>query len=123
MRHYVKSYAVITLGSILYALAYNIFYAPNLVAMGGLTDGVNTRDMAAAFAVFPNMGTYKEPRTYTKVLDQDGKLDYSVLKPVLFEMPTYSYLRTGEMIDKCIRPGKEYREMITSYGKRICGRK
>ena len=37
MRHYVKSYAVITLGSILYALAYNIFYAPNLVAMGGLT--------------------------------------------------------------------------------------
>ena len=35
--YYVKSYAVITLGSILYALAYNIFYAPNLVAMGGLT--------------------------------------------------------------------------------------
>ena len=37
MRYYVKSYAIITLGSILYALAYNIFYAPNLVAMGGLT--------------------------------------------------------------------------------------
>ena len=37
MSYYVKSYAVITLGSILYALAYNIFYAPNLVAMGGLT--------------------------------------------------------------------------------------
>ena len=35
--YYVKSYAVITLGSLLYALAYNIFYAPNLVAMGGLT--------------------------------------------------------------------------------------
>ena len=41
MRHtlsyYVKSYGVITLRSLLYALAYNIFYAPNLVAMGGLT--------------------------------------------------------------------------------------
>ena len=37
LSYYVKSYAVITLGSILYALAYNIFYAPNLVAMGGLT--------------------------------------------------------------------------------------
>lgn len=37
VRYYVKSYAIITLGSILYALAYNIFYAPNLVAMGGLT--------------------------------------------------------------------------------------
>lgn len=35
--HYVKSYAIITLGSLLYSLAYNIFYAPNLVAMGGLT--------------------------------------------------------------------------------------
>ena len=37
LRYYVKSYAIITLGSLIYALAYNIFYAPNLVAMGGLT--------------------------------------------------------------------------------------
>ena len=37
LSYYVKSYAVITLGSLLSALAYNIFYAPNLVAMGGLT--------------------------------------------------------------------------------------
>lgn len=37
VRHFLKSYAVITLGSLIYALAYNIFYAPNLVAMGGLT--------------------------------------------------------------------------------------
>lgn len=37
MRHFIRSYAVITLGSLIYALAYNIFYAPNLVAMGGLT--------------------------------------------------------------------------------------
>ena len=37
LSYYVKSYVVITLGSLLYALAYNIFYAPNLVAMGGLT--------------------------------------------------------------------------------------
>ena len=37
LSYYVKSYAAITLGSLLYALAYNIFYAPNLVAMGGLT--------------------------------------------------------------------------------------
>lgn len=37
LKYYAKSYAVITLGSLLYALAYNIFYAPNLVAMGGLT--------------------------------------------------------------------------------------
>lgn len=37
VRSLVRSYVVITLGSLIYALAYNIFYAPNLVAMGGLT--------------------------------------------------------------------------------------
>lgn len=35
------------------------------------------------------------------VVGENGKLDYSKLKPVLFEMPTYSYLRTGEIIGKC----------------------
>lgn len=41
--------------------------------------------------------------TYARkdVLNQDGKLDYNVLKPVLFEFSTYSYLATGEMLGKC----------------------
>ena len=30
----------------------------------------------------------------------------TLLKPVLFEMPTYSYLRTGEVIGKCMSLGK-----------------
>ena len=36
------------------------------------------------------------------VLDDDGKLDYTRLKPVLFEFPTYSYIATGELIGKCL---------------------
>lgn len=36
-----------------------------------------------------------------EVLDSEGKLDYTRLKPVLFEFPTYSYLATGEVIGKC----------------------
>lgn len=42
-------------------------------------------------------------QTYAEqdVLDQIGRIDYSVLKPVLFEMPTYTYLRTGDVIGKC----------------------
>lgn len=36
------------------------------------------------------------------VLDSEGKLDYTKLKPVLFEFPTYSYLATGEVIGKCL---------------------
>lgn len=37
-----------------------------------------------------------------KVLDGKGKLDYTKLKPVLFEFPTYSYIATGEIIGKCL---------------------
>ena len=37
-----------------------------------------------------------------KVLNEKGQLDYSVLKPVLFEMPTYQYLKTGELLGQCM---------------------
>ncbi len=36
------------------------------------------------------------------VLNADGKLDYTKLKPVLFEFPTYSYIAMGEIIGKCL---------------------
>lgn len=35
-------------------------------------------------------------------LDSEGKIDYQSLKPVLFEFPTYQYLRTGEVLGKCL---------------------
>ena len=41
------------------------------------------------------------------VLDETGKLNYRALKPVLFEMPTYEYLRTGDVIGRCMSFGKE----------------
>lgn len=41
------------------------------------------------------------------VLTENGKIDYGKLKPILFEMPTYSYLRTGEVVGKCMTLGKE----------------
>lgn len=48
------------------------------------------------------------------VLGEDGKLDYRKLKPVLFEMPTYEYLRTGEAIAPCTQLGKDYRYRMAS---------
>lgn len=36
------------------------------------------------------------------VLDEKGKIDYRKVKPVLFEMPTYEYLETGEVLGKCM---------------------
>ena len=33
----VKSYCIIALGSVIYALGFDLFYAPNDVALGGIT--------------------------------------------------------------------------------------
>lgn len=54
------------------------------------------------------------------MLDNNGKLDYTKLKPVLFEFPTYSYLATGEIIGKCLnldkRPGMCAKEPMSADG-------
>lgn len=54
------------------------------------------------------------------VLDDKGKLDYTRLKPVLFEFLTYSYIATGEIIGKCLKldkePGMCAKELMTADG-------
>ena len=40
------------------------------------------------------------------VLTESGKINYHVLKPVLFEMPTYEYLKTGAVIGRCMQISK-----------------
>ena len=37
MKKYLKSYAIVALGSVIFALAFDWFFAPNQVAMGGIT--------------------------------------------------------------------------------------
>jgi flavin reductase (DIM6/NTAB) family NADH-FMN oxidoreductase RutF len=43
------------------------------------------------------------------VLDEDGNIDYEKAKPILFEMPTKSYLETGNKVGKCWSDGKQYK--------------
>ena len=43
-------------------------------------------------------GTYVEESDIT----DEGKINYRTMKPVLFEFPTYEYLRTGDVIGKCL---------------------
>lgn len=54
------------------------------------------------------------------MLDDSGKPDYTRLKPVLFEFPTYSYIAAGEVIGKCLKLDKEpsmcAKEPMTSDG-------
>ena len=44
------------------------------MALGGLTDGVTTVEMAAAYSAFANGGIYHKPYTYTEVKDSEGNL-------------------------------------------------
>ena len=42
--------------------------------------------------------TYTDP----SILNENGKIDYEKLKPVLFEFPTYSYMESGDVIGTCL---------------------
>lgn len=44
------------------------------LGLGGLTNGVSVEEMAAAYSVFANGGTYIKPHSYTKVVDNTGKV-------------------------------------------------
>ncbi len=44
------------------------------LALGGLTQGVTVKEMAAAYGVFVNSGRYITPYTYTKVEDSAGNI-------------------------------------------------
>lgn len=43
------------------------------------------------------------------VLTEKGKIDYEKVKPVLFEMPTFSYIKTGEKIGTAASLGGQYK--------------
>lgn len=44
------------------------------LALGGLTDGVTLKEMAAAYAAFANNGVYNKPHSFTKILDNNEEL-------------------------------------------------
>lgn len=50
----------------------DIAYAP--LALGEQTFGLTVREMTQAYATFPNMGSFREARSYTHVEDADGNL-------------------------------------------------
>jgi penicillin-binding protein 1A len=44
------------------------------LGLGGLTHGVTTEEVAAAYAAFANNGVYNSPRLYVKVTDNQGNV-------------------------------------------------
>ena len=52
------------------------------------------------------------------ILNDAGKINYDVFKPILFEMPGYTYLKTGETAAKCMTLGRENKEKTQVSAKR-----
>ncbi len=95
------------------------------LALGGLTDGVSTMDMAGAYSVFPRNGVYIKPRTYSKVVlsaavdpnQRELLNNESVSVPVLKEKTVY-YI--NEMLQHVVTEGggdDAYFEGMTIAGK------
>ena len=70
------------------------------LALGGITNGVSTLELTAAYAAIANSGTYIEPMFYTKVTDHEGNvlLETTPLSTHVFKDST-AYLLTSAMED------------------------
>ncbi len=79
------------------------------LALGGLTDGVSTYEMAAAYATFANNGVYKAPRTYSRVImvDSNGKetilLDNTSSSEAVLKSSTVYYI--NQMLKSVVTSG------------------
>ena len=67
-----------------------------LTMICSLVDVYNTPNFESFICTID--GTYVEE----KCLNDAGKIDYHKIKPVLFEFPTYEYLKTGDVMGKCL---------------------
>lgn len=75
------------------------------LAMGGLTKGVSTFEMAAAFATFPRNGMYTAPTTYLKIVDRNGKtlLDNMPTSEPVIKTSTAYYM--NQMLTNAVQVG------------------
>lgn len=70
-------------------------------AIGGITYGVSPYELNAAYASIANLGTYMEPKLYTRVTDADGNviLDNTVPESRQVLKETTAFLLTDAMSD------------------------
>ena len=69
-----KSYQFMTENMGITTLTEEDRSATGALALGGLSRGVTTEEMAAAYAAFANGGIYNSPRLYTRITDADGNV-------------------------------------------------
>lgn len=71
------------------------------LALGGITTGVTTEELNAAYACIANHGTYIKPKLYTKIVDHDGNiiLDNTMPQAKQVIKETTAFLLTDAMVD------------------------
>lgn len=71
------------------------------LALGGLTYGVTPYEMNAAYAAIANLGTYAEPKLYSRVTDADGNVILDNTTPTTRQVlkETTAFLLTDAMAD------------------------
>ncbi|MEF2967292.1 PBP1A family penicillin-binding protein [Paenibacillus sp. M1] len=76
------------------------------IALGGLTQGTNTLEMAGAYSVFANGGKYNAPYSIKMIVDHDGVEKYTYNAPkakqVLSEQTAYNMT---EMLQNVVNDG------------------
>lgn len=85
-----------------YGIMSDIGYGP--LALGAQTIGITVRDMTDAFGTFPNNGSFREGRTFTKVYDSDGNL---VLDNAQESREVFSQ-KTADYVNYCLYNAANY---------------
>lgn len=71
------------------------------ISLGGLTDGISTLQLTAAYVPFVNKGMYIQPTTYSKVLDSSGKvlLENKPKSNIVYDDERTPYIMTDMLKD------------------------
>ncbi|MBE7026058.1 MAG: PBP1A family penicillin-binding protein [Ruminococcaceae bacterium] len=75
------------------------------LALGGLTDGVNVTELAAAYATFANNGLYNKPHLYTKVVNSEGDILLENKAQPTVAMSEATAFMTNSMLQSVITNG------------------
>ena len=75
------------------------------LALGGLTYGVSTREMAAAYATFANNGVYTRPRTYVEVRDSHGNVVLENKQESWVAMKESTVYAMNDLLKNVVRSG------------------
>jgi penicillin-binding protein 1A len=91
----------------------DIDYSP--LALGGLTTGVTTFEMAGAYSTFPRNGVYIKPHLYTTVTDSDGNVILSNDETGTAALSENTAYYMNQMLEAVVTDGTGTKAQIPGY--------